>query len=51
MRAYILNTELLLFCMFWPMKVFISNPTLFMGHPQYFLPDSDSSVTLPFDAM
>jgi hypothetical protein len=35
MRACILNTELLLFCMFWPTKLFISNPTLFMGHPQY----------------
>jgi hypothetical protein len=21
--------------MFWPIKVFISNSTLFMGHPQY----------------
>jgi hypothetical protein len=27
--------ELLVFCMFCPIKVFILNPTLFMGHPQY----------------
>jgi hypothetical protein len=35
MRTCILNIELLLFCMFWPIKVLILNPTLFMGHPQY----------------
>jgi hypothetical protein len=35
MRACILNIEFLLFCMFWPIKVFISNPPLFLGHPQY----------------
>jgi hypothetical protein len=35
MRVCILNTELLLFCMFWTIKFFISNPTLFMEHPQY----------------
>jgi hypothetical protein len=35
MRACIVNTELLVFCMFWPIKLFISNPTLFMGHSQY----------------
>jgi hypothetical protein len=34
MRACILNIELLLFCMFWPIKVFILNLTLFMEHPQ-----------------
>jgi hypothetical protein len=32
MRACTLNTDLHLFCMFWPIKLFISNPTLFMGH-------------------
>jgi hypothetical protein len=26
--------ELLLFCMFWPINVFILNLTLFMLHPQ-----------------
>jgi histone-lysine N-methyltransferase SETMAR len=26
--------KLLLFCMFWLIKLFILNPTLFMGHPQ-----------------
>jgi hypothetical protein len=35
MRACILNTELLLFCMFWPIKVFISNPTLLMADPAF----------------
>jgi hypothetical protein len=34
-ESFILIIELLLFCMFRPIKVFISNPTLFMGHPQY----------------
>jgi histone-lysine N-methyltransferase SETMAR len=34
MRACILNVELLLFCMFRPIKIFILNPALFMGHPQ-----------------
>jgi hypothetical protein len=34
MRACIVNMEFLLSCMFWPIKVFISIPTLFMGHPQ-----------------
>jgi hypothetical protein len=36
MRVCILNIELLLFCMICPIKLFISNPTLFMGHPQYY---------------
>jgi hypothetical protein len=35
MRACILNIELLLFCMFWRIQFFISNPTVFMGHHQY----------------
>jgi hypothetical protein len=46
MSACILNTELLLFCMFWPIKVFISNPTLFMGHPQYFTDTSKNEIHL-----
>jgi hypothetical protein len=34
MRACILNIELILFYMFWPIQVFISNPTLFTEHSQ-----------------
>jgi hypothetical protein len=34
MGACILNIEFLLFCMFWTIKMSISNPTLFMGHSQ-----------------
>jgi hypothetical protein len=32
LKACILNIELLLFYMFCPIKIFILNPKLFMGH-------------------
>jgi hypothetical protein len=34
MRACTLNIELLLFCMFWAINVFILNPLLFTGQSQ-----------------
>jgi hypothetical protein len=49
MRAHILNIELLLFYMFWPIKLFISNLTLFMGHPQYVT--TLSNVTVAYSGL
>jgi hypothetical protein len=36
MRACISSIDLLLFCMFWPIDIYVLNTTLFMGHPQYY---------------